>query len=148
MAIDVTARTVIDRPRDEVAAYVIDHRNDPVWIGGIGESELLGDGPLVEGARVRRVASFLGKKIVYVNEVVRLQPGSVLEMRSVESPFPMVVTYAFRDVPGGTEVSVRVRGEPGTWYRIAGPIMSRAVRRSIDADVARLRTILESGPEA
>lgn len=80
-----------------------------------------------------------------MNEVVRLEPGTVLEMRSVKSPFPMVVTYAFEEVPGGTAASVRVQGEPGAWYRIAGPIMARAVQRSIDTDVARLKEILESG---
>ena len=137
MAIDVTARTVIDRSREDVAAYVIDHRNDPVWIGGISESELLGDPPLREGSHVRRVASFLGRRIRYVNEVVRLVPDSVLEMRSVESPIPMRITYAFADVPGGTEASVRVEGQPEGLYRIGGAMMRRAVQRSIDRDVPR-----------
>jgi uncharacterized membrane protein len=147
MTIDVTARTVIDRPREEVAAYVIDHRNDPVWIGGISKSELLGDGPLSEGSRVRRVASFLGSRIEYVNEVVRMDQGSVLEMRSVKSPFPMQITYTFRDAPGGTEASVRVQGRPGGLYRIGGPMMKRAVQRSIDRDVATLKHTLEApGP--
>jgi uncharacterized membrane protein len=145
MTIDVTARTVIDRPRDEVAAYVTDHRNDPVWIGGISESELLGTGPIAEGSRVRRVASFLGKRIEYVNEVVRLEPGSVLDMRSVQSPFPMRITYTFADALGGTETSVRVQGEPAGLYRVGGPMMRRAVQRSIDRDVARLKRTLEEG---
>jgi hypothetical protein len=78
-----------------------------------------------------------------VMEVARLEPGSVLEMRSVKSPFPMAVTYAFEDAAGGTAISVRVRGEPGAWYRIAGALMSRTVQRSIDADVRRLKEILE-----
>ncbi|MGH2678871.1 MAG: SRPBCC family protein [Actinomycetota bacterium] len=145
MAIDVTARTVIDRPREDVAAYVIDNRNDPVWIGGISESELLGQEPIDEGSRVRRVASFLGKRIEYVNEVVRLEPGAVLEMRSVKSPFPMRITYAFEDALGGTETSVRVQGEPGGLYRVGAPMMKRAVQRSIDQDVTTLKRTLESG---
>ncbi|HEX6330308.1 MAG TPA: SRPBCC family protein, partial [Actinomycetota bacterium] len=101
-AVDVTASTIVAAPREDVAAYVTDHRNDPVWIGGITESQLEGDPPVAVGSRVRRVASFLGKRIEYVNEVVRLEPGSVLEMRSVKSPFPMVVTYSFEDADGGT----------------------------------------------
>lgn len=44
---------------------MIDHRNDPAWIGGISESELLGDPPIAVGSRVRRVASFLGRRIEY-----------------------------------------------------------------------------------
>ena len=92
---------------------------------------------------MRRVAFFLGKRIEYVNEVVRLEPGSLLEMRSVKSPFPMHVTYAFADAGRGTEIAVRVQGEPGGWYRIGGPMMRRAVQRSIDRDVSTLKRILE-----
>jgi uncharacterized membrane protein len=142
-AIDVTASVTIAAPRAEVAAYVVDHRHDPVWIGGITESELLGDPPIAVGSRVRRVASFLGKRIEYVNEVTRLEPDRVLEMRSVKSPFPMVVTYAFEDAGGGTTTSVRVQGDPSAWYRIAGPLLARQVRVSVRRDLERLRGMVE-----
>lgn len=144
-AVDVTASTIVAAPREDVAAYVTDHRNDPVWIGGITESQLEGDPPVAVGSRVRRVASFLGKRIEYVNEVVRLDPGSVLEMRSVKSPFPMVVTYSFEDADGGTRTSVRVQGDPSALYRLAGPLLARQVKRSVQGDVERLREILEKG---
>jgi uncharacterized membrane protein len=144
MAIDVTASVTIARPRDEVAAYVVDHRHDPIWIGGITESELLGDPPIAVGSRVRRVASFLGKRIDYVNEVTRLDPGALLEMRSVQSPFPMVVTYAFEDTDGGTRASVRVEGDPSALYRLAGPLLARQVRSNVSKDLGKLRAILES----
>jgi hypothetical protein len=42
-AIDVTVSVTIGVPRAEVATYVIDHRHDPVWIGGITGSGLLDD---------------------------------------------------------------------------------------------------------
>ena len=144
-AIDVTASTMIAAPRDEVARYVMDHRNDPIWIGGISESELMGERPLVEGSRVRRVASFMGKRIEYVNEVVRLEPGTALEMRSVKSPFPMAVTYAFEEGEGGTRTSVRVQGDPSALYRLAGSLMSRKVQKNVQADLDRLKAILEEG---
>jgi hypothetical protein len=143
MAIDVTAETTIAVPRDRVASYAMDHRNDPVWIGGVSESELLGVPPVVEGSRVRRVASFMGRRIEYVNEVERLVPGSVMVMRSVKSPFPMRVTYGFDDVGSGTRARVRVEGEPKPVYRVAQPLMARAVKRSISADVQRLKSELE-----
>lgn len=142
-AIDVTATTTIEAPRDEVASYVVDNRNDPVWIGGIIESELLGNPPILVGSRVRRVASFMGRRIEYVNEVTRLEPGSVLEMRSVKSPFPMHITYAFEDVARGTGASVRVQGDPSALYRLAGPLLSRQVRKNVQADLERLKDIFE-----
>src|SRR5207244_5285223 len=93
--IDVTATETIPASRDEVARYVMDHRNDPAWIGGISESELLGKGPLDIGSDVRRVASFLGKRVEYVNRFEELEPGRRLVVRWVKSPCPMVVTARF-----------------------------------------------------
>ena len=144
-AIDVTATTTIEVPRDQVASYVVDNRNDPAWIGGISESELLGDPPMVVGSRVRRVASFMGKRIEYVNEVTRLDAGLVLEMRSVKSPFQMHITYTFEDVGGTTQTSVRVQGDPSALYRLAGPLLSRQVKKNVQADLERLKDILEDG---
>jgi hypothetical protein len=143
--IEVTAVSTIRVPRSDVARFVIDHRNDATWIGGISESELLGDPPIAVGSRVRRVASFMGRRIEYVNEVTALEPDTRLEMRSVKSPFPMVVTYGFEDADGGTATSVCVQGDPSALYRIAGPLLARQVRRSVQGDLERLRTILESG---
>ena len=90
------------------------------------------------------MATFLGKRIEYVNEVERLDPGAVLEMRSVKSPFPMRVTYSLEDADGGgTRVRIRVEGDPGALYRVAGPVMRRQVRLSISRDLDSLRSILE-----
>jgi hypothetical protein len=143
--LDVIVDATISRSRSDVAAYVFDHRNDPVWIGGITESELQGEPPMDVGSRVRRVASFLGKRIEYVNEVVGLEPDTRLVMRSVKSPFPMVVTYSLADAADRrTFVTIRVQGDPSALYRIGGPLMRGQVRRSVTRDLARLRAILES----
>lgn len=141
---DVTIEQMIAAPREDVAAYVFDHRHDPDWIGGISSSELVGDPPLRVGSDVRRIASFLGKRIDYVNRVERLEPGRLLHMRSVEAPFPMQVTYAFEDRGGSTEASVRVQGEPSSMYRVAGPLLTRQVRRSVAADLLALKGIMEA----
>jgi polyketide cyclase/dehydrase/lipid transport protein len=145
MAIDVTATTLIDAPRPRVARFVMDHRNDTAWIGGIRESQLQGDEPFGVGSLVRRVATFLGRRIEYVNRVEELEPDTRLLMRSVKSPFPMAVTYAFEDgVDGGTRTSVRVQGgTPGSFYRMAEPLLARQVRRSVTRDLRTLKALLE-----
>ena len=140
---DVTVSERIVAPRADVAAYVFDHRHDPEWIGGISSSELVGDPPLRVGSDVRRVASFMGKRIEYVNRVESLEPGRRLHMRSVEAPFPMQVTYTVEDRAGATEASVRVQGEPSSIYRLAGPLLAAQVRRSVAGDLRALKRIME-----
>jgi hypothetical protein len=69
-------------------------------------------------------------------------------MRSVKAPFPMTVSYEFSPAAGGeTRVRVRVEGDASGFYRLAGPLLSRSVKRSVSADLARLKSVLETGKE-
>ena len=76
MAVDVTATGTVNRPRDEVAAFLRDPANDPAWIGGIRGVRLLTPGPVAVGSQVERTASFLGRRVHYVNEITDLTPTS------------------------------------------------------------------------
>ena len=147
MSIDVTVETAIARPREEVAAFALDPTNDPVWIGGISESRRLTGGPLAAGSRVARVASFLGKRIEYVNEIYELVPSERLVMHSVAGPFPMRITYEFTDGAGGSVARIRVEGDAGGFYALAAPALRRKVRRSVEADLAALKALLEGRSE-
>ena len=145
MSIDVTAEVHVNRPREQVAAYMSDPANDPEWIGGLREARLLGDGPIGQGSRVARVASFMGRKVEYVNEITRLEPGRVLDMHSVKAPFPMHITYTFEDRDGGTLVRNRVRGGGGL-FSLGSPLFAPMVRLGVQKDLERLREVLESRP--
>jgi carbon monoxide dehydrogenase subunit G len=141
--IDVTAEVRVARPRAEVAAYMTDPAHDPEWIGGLREARLQGDPPLRAGSRVARVASFLGRRVQYVNEVLALD-AEHLDMRSVVAPFPMHITYSFAPDGEGTVVRNRVRGEPGGFFALFGPLLAPMVRRSVQKDLERLRELLEA----
>jgi hypothetical protein len=144
MAVNVTATGIIDRSRDEVAAYLRDPANDTSWIGGIRSARLLAPGPVTVGSQVERVASFLGRRVEYVNEITELTADR-LAMRSVRSPFPMRVTYGHRDAGNGTtEVSVRVEGDAGRFYALVGPLLGLAVRRSVTRDLRNLKQVLDA----
>jgi uncharacterized membrane protein len=146
MAVDVTATGTIDRPRDQVAAYLRDPANDTSWIGGLRSARLLTPRPVAVGSQVERVASFLGRRVEYVNEVTELTEDR-LAMRSVRSPFPMRVSYGHREAGDGTtEVSVRVEGDAGRFYALLGPLLGLAVRRSIARDLRNLKRVMEQRP--
>lgn len=146
MPLDVRAEATIGRPAGTVAAHMFDPANDPDWIGGIRTARLLGEPPVRVGSRTAREARFAGRTIRYVMEVVALEPGRRLEMRSVKAPFPMHVVYAVEDAgPGRSVASVRVRGGEGSRFlRLLGPFVPPMVRRNIQADVHRLRDALET----
>jgi uncharacterized membrane protein len=144
MSIDVVAEVHVRRSREEVAAYMSDPANDAEWIGGLRSAHRLDDGPLRQGSRVARVASFMGRKVEYLNEVTALEPGRRLEMRSVKAPFPMHIVYSFEDRDGGTAVRNHVRGGGGI-LSLGSPLFAPMVRRNVRRDLERLRDVLEAG---
>jgi uncharacterized membrane protein len=145
MSVDTTAKIRVAAPATTVAAYVREPDNDPRWIGGIQSARLLTPRPVDVGSQVARVASFLGRRIEYVNEITELTADH-LTMKSVKSPFPMRVTYGYRQVSDAeTDVWVRVEGDAGGLYDLAAPLMNAAVKRSISGDVRRLKRLLERG---
>ncbi len=143
MAVDVRPVVLVRRPRPEVAAFMFDPANDLRWTGGITSSRPDQPGRLREGTTVVRTARFLGRTFDYGYVVTRDDPDRLVEMR-VERPFPMRVTYELADADGGTSVAIRAAGSPGRFFGWATPMMTRQVRRSITADLERLRACLES----
>ena len=142
MGVDVRPEVLVHRPRADVAAFMLDPANDLRRTGGITSSRPDQPGPLREGSTVVRTARFLGRTFDYGYVVTEHRPDELVEMR-VERPFPMRVRYELADTDGGTSVAIRATGSPGRFFGWATPLMTRQVRRSIAADLYRLRACLE-----
>jgi len=143
--VDVLTEIEIDRPRAEVAAYAADPETATEWYENIESVEWETDPSLAVGSRIAFVARFLGRRLAYTYEVEEHVPGERLVMRTVDGPFPMETSYAWTDTPaGGTEMTLRNRGEPSGFAKFSVPIMSAAMRRANRRDLQRLKQILET----
>ncbi|HEY7454077.1 MAG TPA: SRPBCC family protein [Thermoleophilaceae bacterium] len=143
--VDVTTEVEIARPREEVSAYAADLDNTTSWYENIERVEWKTSRPLEVGSRVAFVAQFLGRQLSYTYEVRELVPGERLVMSTAEGPFPMETTYTWSDAgAAGTRMTLRNRGDPAGFKRIAAPMMARAMRRANRKDLARLKEVLES----
>jgi hypothetical protein len=141
-AVDVRPTVLVRSPRAEVADFMFDPANDLRWTGGITASRPAQPGRLVQGSTVVRTARFLGRTFDYGYVVTRHEPDRLVEL-SVDKPFPMTVRYELEDADGGTLVAIHASGSPGRFFGWASPLMTRQVRRSIAADLGRLRACLE-----
>jgi hypothetical protein len=134
----------ISRPREEVAAYACDPDNATTWYENIKAVEWKSPRPLAVGSRIAFVAEFLGRRLAYTYEVTELVPGERFVMRTAEGPFPMETTYTWGDTAAGaTQMTLRNRGKPAGFARIAGPMMAGAMRRANRKDLSQLKQILE-----
>ena len=66
-------------------------------------------------------------------------------MSTAEGPFPMETTYTWSAVPEGTRMTLRNRGKPTGFTRVATPVLEVAMRRATTKDLARLKVRLEAG---
>ena len=149
MPVDVATEIEIARPRAAVAAYAIDPDNATAWYVNIKAVEWQTERPLAVGSRVAFVARFLGRRLAYTYEVRQLVPGARFVMSTAEGPFPMETTYAWADTAsGGTRMTLRNRGEPAGFSRIAAPLLASAMRRANRKDLCRLKAILETASDA
>ena len=146
MAIDITAEVVINRSRDDVASYATNPDNDPIWIGGIVETKTLTDPPFGKGTRVQRVAKFMGRRMDYTPEVTEYEPNRLVTMRT-DKPFDMMIRYQFEETEGGTLARIQIQGEGGGFYKLAGPLLARGVKKNVQGDLERLKILLESGAD-
>jgi uncharacterized membrane protein len=144
MAVDVQTDVVINRPASQVAAYAGDPSNAPRWYKNIESADWKTPPPIAVGSRLAFVAHFLGRRLAYTYEVIELVPGRRLVMRTAEGPFPMETTYTWEAVSEGqTRMTLRNRGEPSGFSRIAAPLMAAAMRRANQQDLANLKRLME-----
>ena len=144
MAVDVECERTIPRPRSEVAAYAADPDNTTSWYANIKAVEWETPRPLAVGSRLAFIATFLGRRLSYTYEIRELVAGERLVMSTAQGPFPMETTYTWEDAgEGATRMTLRNRGEPSGFKKIAAPVMARAMRRAMTKDLERLSAVLE-----
>jgi uncharacterized membrane protein len=145
MPVDVESEIEINRPRQEVAAYACDPDKATHWYKNIEEVDWKTPRPLAVGSRIEFVARFLGRRLSYTYEVRELAPGERFVMSTAEGPFPMETTYIWEGAASGaTKMTLRNRGEPSGFSKVAAPLLADAMRRANRKDLARLKEILET----
>jgi hypothetical protein len=145
VSVDVTTDVVIGRDPADVAAYAGDPSNAPEWYANIDEVRWETEPPLRVGSRLTFVARFLGRHLEYTYEIVEFEPGSRMVMSTARGPFPMETTYVWEPAgDGATRMTLRNRGEPAGFSRVAGAVMAPAMRRANREDLAALKRILEA----
>jgi hypothetical protein len=141
--IDVETAIVIHRPQTVVATYAGDPDNAPEWYRNIDSAVRQTSGPLAIGSRIAFTARFLGRTLSYMYEVTEYEPAAKLVMRTAEGPFLMETTYTWTALANSTRMTLRNRGEPSGFSRVAAPLLTRSMRAANHKDLAKLKQILE-----
>jgi uncharacterized membrane protein len=142
----VTVQVDIDRPTDEVFAFLEEVENNTRWLQGMQSCTWTTDRPVRVGSRYEQRARFLGKEIRTSFEVTAHEPGRLVTISSRDgSSFPLTVSRQVEPLTDGrSRVTETVVSDPHGFYRLAEPVLRQLVRRNIQRDYGRLKRLLES----
>jgi uncharacterized protein YndB with AHSA1/START domain len=140
--IEVEHTFEIERPVEEVFAYLTDVARLPEWQSSAESAEL--DGELDEGARITEVRTFMGRRATSTLEVTEYDPPRRFSLHVVEGPIQYAVEHALEAVDGRTRITFVGRGETGRVPRLMHGTVRRAVERQFLKDLEALKDRLES----
>lgn len=131
-----------------MAGYASEPDNATTWYSNIVEVEWKTPRPLRVGTNLDFVARFLGRRLAHTYEIREPIPDQRLVMSTSDPPFAMETTYEWEDTTSGdTKMTIRNRGKPSGFANIALPIMTSAMRRANQKDLAMIKRTLESVSE-
>lgn len=133
----------IDRPVEDVFAYVIDPANQTTIHSNM--IEFHSDEPVQKGSRSNGTTRVAGRSIEWTAEVTEFHPPSRVEIRSVEAPMSFHLTW--RCTPEGEGCRVTFQQEVGSlgsfFGRLADPIVTKMYARDMRGNLENLKTLLE-----
>ncbi|MDX1435182.1 MAG: SRPBCC family protein [Anaerolineales bacterium] len=134
--------TVINRPVDTVVAYVIDLSNDKNWRTGVDETRWADGETMAIGA----VGIIRAGNATAEFKIIAYTPDESVDWEFLSGPIKGRGGYRFVPVDSGTQFTLVADVEPTGLMKLLGPLFARMGRRQNQADVEKLRDILESAP--
>jgi uncharacterized protein YndB with AHSA1/START domain len=133
----------LDKPVEQVFAFLTDTSKLSTWQSNLIKSEQLTEGPLRTGSRFREVRRINNKEEEIEGEITTLEPNKRLETKTVTKPQAMV-SYVLDPEQGGTRLNYKLTLETNGLMKLMEPIMASAIKKGSEADFETLRRILET----
>lgn len=134
---------VIDRPIEEVFAYLTRPENTPKWQSGMLESRQTSEGAMGVGTIFTEVRQMMGRPMDQTMEVTAYEPNKKWSFKSIKATVPHEAHLAFESVEGGTRINLTSLGRPKGLLRLAAPIINRQLKKEFVADFENLKRLLE-----
>ena len=134
----------IERPVDEVVAYVSDIENLPQWADVIRSAKLVNRDSDGTGATFDVEMQFMGTRASARYRVAADPDGRGVTVSTLSGPVRLVNRYRFDAAEGGTRMSVTSEGHASGLSGLLEPVIRRLVRHQFESDHARLKRLLEA----
>jgi uncharacterized membrane protein len=146
MATKIKASIIIDKPVDEVFAYITNVKTWPLWESGLLEAEQTSDGPLNVGTTFRGVNQAFGQRMEWTSEVINYVPSKSWGQKIVSNGWSTKESLTFEPFQGKTtKFSLVSELEMGGLLKLFAPFVAHKMQKQIGKNLVRLKDILEAG---
>jgi len=143
--IHIEERIIINRPIEDVFAYVSDFRTASQWQSGVVDVQLTPEGSVGVGTRATFVRVFLGRRLEMTVEIVEYEPPTKQVFKTISGPMmPGTVSRRFEPAAEGTTLSQVIEGQTGGVFALAEPLVAQSLSRGVKAAFGDLKDLLES----
>ena len=137
---EMNGTTIIGRPVKEVSDFVFDVSNDVQWRKGVVESGYVKGDSVAEGnIGYTRVGNMEVRW-----KVLSAVPMERVDWELLNGPIKGKGGYRMEAEEGGCKFTLVADVQPSGLYTLLGPLFRRIGRRRNQADVEKLKAILES----
>ena len=135
---------VVQRPIDEVFAYLVNSEHDAEWEEGVVEVRKTSEGPWGLGTTFVYVTQFMGRRIEEPGKITECQPNERFSFSTGSGGVRVDGTFTFEPSDGGTKVTYSGEAELGGLFKIARPLLAGQIKRQTETNMAKLKTVLEA----
>jgi len=140
----VRVSLVIDRPIDEVFAFLSDMENNVKWRASQVDVLKTSPGSIRVGTTYRMVNRIFGRRLETEAEVVEYDPPRKCAIKDRSGRLPLKAQRIFEPVATGTRVTLILDAEPRGLLRVVEPFFRSLGTRRLKKDVARAKDLIES----
>ncbi len=134
----------IDRPVEDVFAYLAEPKNTAEWESGVELQEQTSEGPMGLGATGRRVETYMGRD-ESVWEVTEWKPNEAAAFKFESDKFIGDGRWSTEATDGGTRLTFGFSGTPkNPFFKLIMPLMMPMVNGRVKKNFTKLKEILES----
>jgi len=135
----------IQRSFASVHEFLDDSDNDPLWQTSVMETRRSTDGPIRVGTIYHVKAKFLGRLWEQDWEVTEHDADEHhWKSRTMSGPLHMTAELRYKEFEGGTRVIRSLEVDVGHFFKLAGPVVERSIKRELETDFEILKDILEN----
>ena len=133
---------VVNRPVEEVFAYLTDVANWSRWNEAVGNVVQTPPGPMGLGTTLRGASEVMGRTMEWSGEIVDYEPNKKVVQKMRVGPAEIQASWIFEPVEGGTRLTMRSEIDTSGLFKVAGPLMDRVVKQQMEENLARLKAVL------